>query len=80
MIPTVIVVAALVGRWWAIPAAGVLWPLILMVTKDDPPTSGTLARAAALGVLNGGVGIGLRKMIDWSVRSVWHAWRGAGGG
>ena len=32
MIPTLLLPALLIGRWWLVPAAAVIWPTLLILT------------------------------------------------
>jgi hypothetical protein len=58
MIPTMILFGAILGRWWriALVAAALAWPLFLVVT-DVVGFSSKLVEAAALAVVNAGVGV-----------------------
>jgi hypothetical protein len=55
VIPTILLPSILVGRWWTIPAAAVLWTVLLLATGtigvvDIPLTAGLGAANAAVGV------------------------------
>jgi len=55
VIPTILVAALAVGRWWTIPAAAVLWCVLLLVTGtigvgDIPVAAGLAAANATVGV------------------------------
>jgi hypothetical protein len=60
MIPTMILLGLILGRWWwpALGTAAAGWPLLLLATDvidfDEPAI---LAGAAALAVANAGVGV-----------------------
>ncbi|MGH2672533.1 MAG: hypothetical protein ACRDHC_06125 [Actinomycetota bacterium] len=58
MIPTLILVGLVFGRWWrfVIPLAAVGWPVLLIVTGEDSGLDFVLA-AAALAVANVVVGV-----------------------
>jgi hypothetical protein len=60
MIPTMILLGLIFGRWWrpALATAAVGWPLVLVATNViDFAESGILASAALLAVANAGVGV-----------------------
>jgi Flp pilus assembly protein protease CpaA len=55
VIPTILLPSVLIGRWWTIPAAAVLWTVLLLATgtigaADIPLTAGLGAANAAVGV------------------------------
>ncbi len=58
MIPTMIVVGVVLGRWWkvALAVAALGWPLLLVATGLMDVEPGLLA-ASALAVVNAGVGV-----------------------
>lgn len=58
MIPTMILFGLIFGRWWRVTlvAAALGWPLLLVVT-DVAGIDSTLLGAAALAVVNAGVGV-----------------------
>ena len=64
MIPTMILLGLIFGRWWrpALAAAAVGWPLLLGATNViDFAEAGILAGAALLAVANAGVGVLLHQ-------------------
>ncbi len=58
MIPTMILVGVVLGRWWkvALAVAALGWPLLLVATGLMDVEPGLLA-ASALAVVNAGVGV-----------------------
>ena len=58
MIPTMILLGLVLGRWWWVaPAvAAVCWPALLLAT-DVVPLDATLLAAALLAAVNAGVGM-----------------------
>ena len=58
MIPTLIMVGAVFGRWWRVTllASAVGWPVLLVVT-GAMSIGPALAGAAGLAVLNSGAGV-----------------------
>jgi hypothetical protein len=69
MIPTVIVVGLVVGRWWVLAIAAVGWVVVLAaagITGDG----GSLAVGAGLAVANGGVGVAIHKVFAASFRAL----------
>jgi hypothetical protein len=69
MIPTMIVLGLLLGRWWALAlvAGGIVWPVVLLGTGVIEPGTPLLG-AAVLGFLNAGVGALLHQGILRLVR------------
>lgn len=58
MIPTLLLVGLVLGRWWrvVIPAAAIGWAVLLIVTGVDSGLSFAVA-AALLGAINAAVGV-----------------------
>jgi hypothetical protein len=55
VIPTILLPSFVIGRWWAIPIASVLWTVLLLATgtigaADIPVAAGLGAANAAAGV------------------------------
>ena len=69
MIPTMILVGLLLGRWWrlALVLGAISWPALLFATNVMDFESGLLA-AAVLGVVNTGVGVLLHQGILGAIR------------
>jgi hypothetical protein len=69
VIPTVLLLGLLVGRWWVVPAAGLLWIALLAIFGDlgldDIPLATGLAMA------NAAVGVALRRFVALSLRTFW---------
>jgi uncharacterized membrane protein AbrB (regulator of aidB expression) len=57
MIPTVILIGALVRRWWIVPAAALLWPLALVFWEEIDGIGGLVGPGllAALNVAFGAI-------------------------
>ena len=74
MIPTLIMVGALFGRWWRVTllVSAVSWPVLLVVTGAMSPGPG-LAGVAGLAVLNAGAGVLLYQGIRRGGRKLRHA-------
>ncbi len=74
MIPTLIMVGALFGRWWRVTllVSAVGWPVLLVVTGAMSPGP-VLAGAAGLAVLNTGAGVLLHQGIRHGGRKLRHA-------
>lgn len=62
MIPTVILLGVVLGRWWwlALATAAIGWPLLLLASDVVDVNAGLFA-AAALAVANAGVGVLLHQ-------------------
>jgi Flp pilus assembly protein protease CpaA len=61
VIPTVLLPSFLIGRWWTIPIAALLWTVLLLATG----TIGTadIPLAAALGAANAAVGVSVHQAL-----------------
>jgi hypothetical protein len=62
MIPTVIVVGLVVGRWWVLAVAAVGW-VVLLAATGITGDAGSLAVGAGLAVANAGVGVAVHKGV-----------------
>jgi hypothetical protein len=69
MIPTMILVGLVFGRWWrsTLIAAAVLWPALVAWTAG-PVTVGQLIGASLLGVANAAVGVLVHQALLRLVR------------
>jgi hypothetical protein len=74
VIPTLILVGAVFGRWWRVTllVSAVGWPVLLVVTGAMSPGP-ALAGAAGLAVLNAGAGVLLYEGIRRASRKLRHA-------
>lgn len=63
MIPTVILVGVVIGRWWAIPFIGVAWAVLLSV--EDVCTGGCSGGAFVFACANGAVGVAIHRGVRW---------------
>ncbi len=68
MIPTLLVLGAVVGRWWAVPAAALGWVVLVAAAGDCGPDC--WPPAAALASVNTAVGVALRKVLGPAWRLV----------
>jgi hypothetical protein len=59
VIPTVLLPALLIGRWWFLPVASVGWAVVVLV--DGSCDLGCSPGAAALGLANAFVGVLVHK-------------------
>jgi len=61
VIPTILLPSFLIGRWWTIPIAAVLWTVLLLATgtigAEDIPL------AAAFGAANAAVGVAVHQAL-----------------
>lgn len=73
MIPTMILLGLVLGRWWwlALLVAGVAWPAML-VWADVAVLSPDLVGAAALGAANATVGVLVHQAVLHGVRHLRH--------
>jgi hypothetical protein len=67
VIPTLLLSGALIGRWWLVAVAAVVWPALLIVTGVDSG-AGFAVGARALGAANMAVGVAAHKPIVRLVR------------
>lgn len=67
MIPTLILAGLLIGRWWAVPAAAVAWPALLLIVGALDLSS--VPAAAAFAILNTAVGVFPRWVFREMARS-----------
>jgi hypothetical protein len=67
LIPTVLLAAVIVGRWWAIPLLALIWPAIVFLAADCD-TAGCAAGAAGLAALNAAVGVAVRLIGERLIR------------
>ena len=75
MIPVLLLVGLLAGRWYVAALAAVAWPLVLGL---DGILAGPAhyAAAAAFALANTAVGVAVHKVIAWSLRQAWGKTRG----
>jgi len=72
MIPTLIFAGLLIGRWWAVPAAALAWPALLLIVGGIDVSS--VPAAAAIAIPNAAVGVfprwAFRQLAGYARRSV----------
>lgn len=68
MIPTMLLVGLVVGRWWAMPLGGVCWAMLVVLAVSIAPSDVPLV--AALGAANAAVGVLVRWAVVWVARLV----------
>jgi hypothetical protein len=61
MIPTMLLAGLLLGRWWVIALGGLGWAALLLLGGDIGV--GDAPFAAALGAVNVGIGVGVRRSV-----------------
>jgi hypothetical protein len=66
VIPTVLVLAALIGRWWFVAVAAVAWPVVLFV--DGSCDLSCAPSALGLAGVNAGLGVLVHKGVVWGYR------------
>ena len=70
MIPVLLLIGLLAGRWYVVALAALGWPLLLgldgILTGPDEYVG-----AAALAVANTAVGVAAHKLIAWPLRQAW---------
>lgn len=72
MIPTLILVGFVLGRWWrfALTAAAIAWPLTLVTSDVVALDWMSVGLAAGLAVINTLVGVLAHHLIAWVVHRV----------
>lgn len=72
LIPTMILFGLVTGYWWklALPAAAVIWPLLLVAS--DTVTASQIPAAALLSLVNAAVGAALVQGVLVTVRGIRH--------
>ncbi len=78
MIPTVILPAALVGRWWFVPIAALGWAVLIVATTNNADAD-LFFGAAAFGAANATAGVAFHKAVALIARELRAAWRAAAG-
>jgi hypothetical protein len=68
VIPTVFLAGALIGRWWFVPTAGLVW-VVLLVSVNDLGLSAA-PFAAGFAMANAAVGVAVHKTIVLALRHV----------
>jgi hypothetical protein len=72
VIPTVILVAAIVRRWWIVAVAAVLWPIAVVVWGDVDRIGGFLG-AGVLGAAHAGFGVVVGTAVQKVAAGLWTA-------
>ena len=67
MIPTILLPALVIGRWWTVPAAAVVWVTVLLATGTIG--AGAIPAAAAFAAANAVVGVALHQGLRLVVRA-----------
>jgi hypothetical protein len=75
VIPTVLVPAVVIGRWWLLPVAAVAWPLL--VHTAGPCDLACSAVSGALATMNAAVGVVIHKGVSWLIQQGLRARRGS---
>jgi len=70
MLPIVLLLAAVVGRWWIVPVAAIGWPIAVAGTGCSG--LGCLSGAAALGAINAAAGVLVHKGAVWLFQRMRH--------
>ena len=70
MIPVLLLIGLLAGRWYVAALAGLAWPLLLAL--DDIIAPDDFIGAAALAVANTAVGVAVHKLVAWALRQAWR--------
>lgn len=60
MIPTLLFWGLVVGRWWMIPLAAVVWPVLV---RDVCTTLDCRLGASALGAVNVALAVGIHQLV-----------------
>jgi hypothetical protein len=76
VIPTVLVPAAIVGRWWFAPLAALGWAVLIVSTNSDADLS-LFFGAAVFAAANATAGVAVHKAVVLLRRTLWTAGSGA---
>ncbi len=63
MIPTVLIVGLLVGRWWYVPFAATSWAAVVWIEGSVTDAGGFFA-AAGLALVNALVAVTIRQLLS----------------
>jgi hypothetical protein len=74
VIPTLLLPGLLLGRWWLVPLAAVVWPGLLVATGVGSG-AGFLLAAGALAAANMAVGVGVHRVIVQFAGAAWRRGR-----
>jgi hypothetical protein len=69
MIPTLILIGAIAGRWYVVALAAAAWPLVVIFGAGAPYAPDDLLAEAALGAANTAVGVIVHKALVGAVRA-----------
>ena len=67
MIPTLMFWGLVIGRWWMIPLAAIVWPLLV---RDVCTTLDCRVGASALGAVNAAVAVGIHQLVRFGWRHI----------
>ncbi|PQZ93763.1 hypothetical protein CQ018_08910 [Arthrobacter sp. MYb227] len=76
MIPTMIVLGILFGRWWiaAIIGGGLFWGFAIgamsVIANDETFSWGLILGAVLLGAVNAAFGAGIHQLVLWIIRKI----------
>jgi hypothetical protein len=73
VIPVLLIVGLLCGRWSVVAVATIAWPLVLLIDGACP--LGCSPTAAALAAVNAAVGVVAHKAVVWPLALAIAAWR-----
>ena len=68
MIPTLLVPALLVGRWWFVALAAAAWPAVLVLAGDCDHAC--LPAGALFRAVNAAIGVAMHKLVLAMVRAL----------
>jgi hypothetical protein len=77
MIPVVLLMSFAIGRLWVIPAAAVLWTMLVATAGDCGPSC--WAGAALFGAANAAIGVAFHLAIVTAARAIRRGVRAARG-
>lgn len=66
VIPTMWLIGAVIGRWWAVPLCAILWLLFVLLATHV--STNNLPLVAAVGAANAAVGVVLRQGVALTTR------------
>ena len=72
MLPVVLLVSVVIGRWWLVPGAALFWGVVIVATNPDRSVDLFFA-AAGLAAANAAVGVLAHRTVTAAARAVRRA-------
>ena len=75
MIPVLVLVGLLAGRWYVVAVAAIAWPIALGLAGGIISGPEDYTGAAALAVVNTAFGVAVHRLVVWFLRAAWSKTR-----